>query len=284
MEQKITKEEKCRVTQKGRMVIHKGHIEKRIYPEQLLEYQQKGWEKGTSEKHRVNSGKAHVGHEPWNKGTKGVMKGSSSTWRKGHEPWNKNKNPSTLMPEDMQNAIVQYYTNECNSLGACAEHFGLKMYTVYTILKAWGAVRTTYQASINRTEETLRMKASKDYLTRKKNNTFRSSRPENALYEELLTTYKHKTIYRQYKEARYPFYCDFYIKEDDLFIELNNHWTHGGHPYNPESLEDQQKLAQWTEKAKTSKFYKNAIEVWTVRDVAKQRIAKENNLNYKVIY
>jgi len=284
MEQKITKEEKCRMTQKGRMVIHKGHIEKRIYLEQLLEYQQKGWEKGTSEKHRVNSGKAHVGHEPWNKGTKGVMKGSSSTWRKGHEPWNKNKNPSTLMPEDMQNAIVQYYTNECNSLGACAEHFGLKMYTVYTILKAWGAVRTTYQASINRTEETLRMKASKDYLTRKKNNTFRSSRPENALYEELLTTYKHKTIYRQYKEARYPFYCDFYIKEDDLFIELNNHWTHGGHPYNPESLEDQQKLAQWTEKAKTSKFYKNAIEVWTVRDVAKQRIAKENNLNYKVIY
>lgn len=284
MEQKITKEEKCRMTQKGRIVIHKGHIEKRIYPDQWPAHQQKGWEKGPSEKHRASTSAAHKGQESWSKGIKGVMKGSSSTWHKGHEPWNKNKNPSTLMAETLQDELSQYYMNECNSLDACAKHFGLKIYEVYTVLKAKGVVRSKYQASANRNAETLRIKASKDYLTRKKNNTFNSSRPEEALYEELLTTYKHKTIYRQYKDARYPFYCDFYIKEDDLFIELNNHWTHGGHPYDPENLEDQQKLKMWAEKAKTSKFYKNAIEVWTVRDVAKQRIAKENKLNYRVIY
>ena len=40
----------------------------------------------------------------------------------------------------------------------------------------------------------------------------------------------------------------------------------------------------WQEKAKQSQFYENAIKTWTERDVEKQRVAKENNLNYKVIY
>ena len=48
--------------------------------------------------------------------------------------------------------------------------------------------------------------------------------------------------------------------------------------------ECKKQLEAWQEKAKTSKFYENAIQTWTVRDVEKQRIAKENNLNYKVIY
>ena len=40
----------------------------------------------------------------------------------------------------------------------------------------------------------------------------------------------------------------------------------------------------WQEKAKTSQFYANAIKTWTERDVEKQRVAKENNLNCKIIY
>ena len=94
-----------------------------------------------------------------------------------------------------------------------------------------------------------------------------------------------KTIYRNYKDSeRYPFYCDFYIKEDDLFIELNAHWTHGGKPYDPNDEECQNQLIEWQEKAKTSQFYKNAIETWTVRDVKKLQCAQKNKLNYKVIY
>lgn len=34
------------------------------------------------------------------------------------------------------------------------------------------------------------------------------------------------------------------------------------------------------EKAKKSKFYENAINVWTQRDVRKRNVAKENNLNW----
>ena len=130
----------------------------------------------------------------------------------------------------------------------------------------------------------LEIRASKEYLTKKKNNSFNTSKPEEELYKSLLEQYNEKTILRRYKEERYPFYCDFYIVEDDLFIELNAHWTHGGKPFNPNDEECQKKLAVWEEKAKQSKFYENAIKTWTERDVKKQQIAKENNLNYKVIY
>ena len=49
-------------------------------------------------------------------------------------------------------------------------------------------------------------------------------------------------------------------------------------------VNDISKLEDWQERAKTSRFYKNAIYVWTNLDVRKQKCAKENNLNYKVIY
>lgn len=133
-------------------------------------------------------------------------------------------------------------------------------------------------------QDKLKIKLTKDYITRKKNNSFNKSKVEEDLYTQLLIENKDKTIYRQYKDDRYPYYCDFYILEDDLFIELNNHWTHGGKPYNPTDIDCQKQLQEWQEKAKTSKFFENAIQTWTVRDVQKQKCAKEHNLNYKVIY
>lgn len=133
-------------------------------------------------------------------------------------------------------------------------------------------------------KEQLEIRASKEYLTKKRNNSFNTSKPEEDLYNSLLEQYNEKTILRRYKEERYPFYCDFYIIEDDLFIELNAHWTHGGKPFDPNDIECQEKLAVWKEKAKQSKFYENAIKTWTERDVKKQQTAKENHLNYKVIY
>ena len=49
-------------------------------------------------------------------------------------------------------------------------------------------------------------------------------------------------------------------------------------------MKEMEILKIWQEKAKQSKFYENAIKTWTERDVKKQKIAKENHLNYKVIY
>ena len=120
--------------------------------------------------------------------------------------------------------------------------------------------------------------------TMKINHSFNPiSKTENLAY--LYLSLEYPGIDRQYRDKlRYPFNCDFYIPSLDLFIECNFHWTHGKHPYNPDSKEDKLVLEQWKEKAKTSKYYLNAIETWTVRDVNKRKVAEENNINYKIFY
>lgn len=124
----------------------------------------------------------------------------------------------------------------------------------------------------------------KAYQTMLRNNTYGKSLPENTIYELLVDRFGFEDVIRQYTDDRYPFRCDFYIKSQDKFIECNFHWTHGGKPYDQNDLECQEKLKLWEEKAKTSKFYANAIQTWTIRDVNKLKLAKENNLNYKVFY
>ena len=87
-------------------------------------------------------------------------------------------------------------------------------------------------------------------------------------------------ICQYYNKDKYPFCCDFYIPELDLYIEYNGSWTHGSHPFDSTNTEDIKILEKWTERAKSSKFYENAINTWTVRDVNKRNIAKKNELNY----
>ena len=121
--------------------------------------------------------------------------------------------------------------------------------------------------------------------TKRKNQTFNRSKPEEELYNELCQQYGKENVERNYKdEERYPFFCDFYIKSLDLFIELNRHWTHGGHTFNPNDEKDISKLKDWEEKAKTSKYMEYAIYNWTVRDPLKLKTAIENGLNYKIIW
>ena len=123
----------------------------------------------------------------------------------------------------------------------------------------------------------------KEYITKKNNKSFNTSKAEIKYKKYLEDKYGKDNVITQYSDKRYPFVCDFYIKSTDTFIELNLHWTHGGKKFE-NSEEDKLKLACWQEKAKTSMYYKNAIETWTIRDVNKVKIAKENNLNYITIY
>lgn len=107
---------------------------------------------------------------------------------------------------------------------------------------------------------------------------------EQNYYAYLLNQYSENDIKRWYMDARYPFKCDFYIVSEDKFIEIHGTWTHGGQPYDPDNPECQKQLLEWQEKAKTSKYYQNAIYTWTDLDVRKRKIAEENKLNYQVIY
>lgn len=122
----------------------------------------------------------------------------------------------------------------------------------------------------------------KHIQTMKKNNSYIVSKFEEAKYEELCLEYGKDDVIRQYKDDRYPFNCDFYIKSKDLFVEVNKHPSHGSHPFNPEDIEDILLLEKLVEE--NSDWSNMIIDVWTIRDVKKQKYAKDNNLNYLALY
>ena len=122
----------------------------------------------------------------------------------------------------------------------------------------------------------------KQYLTKKKNNSFNSSKAEDDMYIELCK--KYKEVKRQYNSIEYPFNCDFYIPEENLYIEYQGSWTHGDEPFDRTNSKHIEKLEIMKEKAKSSKYWANAITTWTIRDVKKRKIAAKNNLNYIEIF
>lgn len=123
--------------------------------------------------------------------------------------------------------------------------------------------------------------------TKRKNGTFATSSAEDALYE-LLVGYADQlgmTVVRQHRdEKRYPFAVDFYIPERDLFIELNGSWSHGRHWYEADREMDQKTVRTWRKKGEKSQYYRNALEVWTERDVRKREAAREAQLNYVTLW
>lgn len=118
--------------------------------------------------------------------------------------------------------------------------------------------------------------------TKRKNKTFNSSKPEELLYNKLISMFSVDDVKRQYCSELYPFNCNFYISSLDLYIEYNGSWLHGGHFFDSGRKEDLDKLNLW--KNKNTKFYRKAIETWTVRDVNKLNTATKNEINYLVLW
>lgn len=113
--------------------------------------------------------------------------------------------------------------------------------------------------------------------TKRKNHTFNTSKPEENIY--ILLKENFPEVVRQHKDKeRYPWNCDFFIPSVDIFIELQGMWTHNKHPYDYTSIEDQRILEEW--KSKESKFYENAVHVWSISDVKKRETAKKNHLHW----
>lgn len=274
----MNKIEKCSVSQKGRIVIHKELIEKRIYPEDLDTYLADGWIIGVSDKHRNSQSSIHKGKVPWNKATKGVMKPNKTTWKKGMIPWNKGmkgmyESPKKGQTKETNASILKQSASQKENWANNPER------------KKAQAERIRAYNQRGKTPEELEHWLDACWETRMKNKTFNTSKPEEDYYIYLCDLYGKDNIFRNYRDKqRYPYRCDFYIKSQDLFIELNLHWTHGFKPYDPDDKDCQALLKVWQEKAKTSKYFAAAIETWTIRDVKKAKIAKENKLNYIIIY
>ena len=146
-----------------------------------------------------------------------------------------------------------------------------------TMLEKYGA--TTYTQTQEYRDRLLLMRdeiEEKRLRTMEQNNSFFSSKMESVV-EDIIRK-RFPDVLTQYKSEKYPFRCDFYIPSKDQYVEYNGTWTHGRHPFDETNPDDLLILENW--KRKNNKYHDNAIETWTVRDVNKRRVAKENGLNF----
>ena len=118
------------------------------------------------------------------------------------------------------------------------------------------------------------------YNTMKRNHTFNSSSTEEEFF--LYIKSRFPKVIRQYKDKnRYPYFCDFYIPELDYFIELQGYYTHGNHPFDPNSNEDLQLIEYYKKKYGEDC---QPITIWSIKDVEKRNCAKRNHLNFKEVW
>ena len=124
--------------------------------------------------------------------------------------------------------------------------------------------------------------------TLKENYTFNKSKSEDKIFILLNPLYN---IEKQYSDIRYPWNCDFYIPNLDLFIEYQGSHYHHGHPFDINNKEDLKELNLLKEKSKQKHIesnkenqYDKIIYTWTDLDVRKRETAKKNNINYLEIW
>lgn len=177
--------------------------------------------------------------------------------------------------QKMKQTNLKKYNHACSLHGLNEEKTKKIFIDKYSVDNPWKVPEIHAKATTPEIQK-------KKYLTHKKNNSFNVSKYEEQYYQKLKETFPN--VIRQYKDKRYPFACDFYIPELDIFIELNLHWTHGKEPFDSNNIQHQEIIKKWNEKAKTSKFYKIALDVWTNKDVMKRIIAENNNLTYIEIF
>ena len=113
--------------------------------------------------------------------------------------------------------------------------------------------------------------------SKKNNATYNVSKNEKILEKLLRIVFP--DLQTQYNSVEYPFNCDFYIPSKQLYVEYNEHWTHGYKPFE-NTEEDLQRLEKYKEKIESSAYYKMFFDVWTKKDPLKRETAKKNNLNW----
>ena len=123
-------------------------------------------------------------------------------------------------------------------------------------------------------------RVNKIFSTKKKNNTSNSSNIEEQFSQYL--SEQNYIFIRNYYSKQYPYHCDFYLSDYDLYIEIQGNWTHGKHPFNKNDKDDLNIVELW--KSKKSNYYNKAINDWTQKDPLKRETAKNNNLNYLEIF
>ena len=115
----------------------------------------------------------------------------------------------------------------------------------------------------------------KQQESKKKNGSYKKSEPEDNAYGLLKSVFP--DIIRQYYSDEYPFNADFYDPhQPHVRFEFQGTWTHGKHAFDENNVDDQNLVTFW--KSKNTKYFDNAIDTWTRRDVIKRNTAKNNGI------
>lgn len=164
----------------------------------------------------------------------------------------------------------------------CKQHYGVafpllsrevQMRLKATCLKTYGVDSYSQTDAFKKTmSDSSAIWVPKMFATKKSKGNLNTSCVEKRIARKL------QGFEREYVSDEYSYHSDFYDSDRDLFIEVNAHWTHGGHWYDTFSSFDAQKLTSW--QAKSSSYIDKAIKTWTVSDVAKRQCARDNKLNY----
>lgn len=112
------------------------------------------------------------------------------------------------------------------------------------------------------------------------------SRHEVFVYTALVHKFGYDDVFVQYgiepKDDRYPFSCDFYVKSEDLFIELNMHYSHGDRWFDPSRESDCLSLRNYKQLGTQTAI--RIVKTWGSADIMKRKFATDNNLNYLVFW
>lgn len=216
---------------------------------------------------------------PWNKGlTKETddrlldisVKVSQST--QGRTPWNKGI-PATDSRKEKQSQSM---------MGKTPYNKG-QTKDINPSLKSASDKLLGHKCFVTDWEEAKR----KEYLTKKLNGTFNTSRPEKEMIASLIAEFGEGDVIHPYRDERYPFNCDAYIKSLDLFIEFNGTIEHNRRPFDKTNPEHIAEVNRFLKKAKLSgehSRYWNIIKWWTEIDPKKLETFRKNKLNFKIIY
>lgn len=164
----------------------------------------------------------------------------------------------------------------------CAQHYGVpvplqsqevQMRLKTTCLKTYGTDSYSKTDAFKKTmSDSSVIWVPKMFDTKKSKGNLNTSQVEKCIANEL------QGFEREYVSDKYPYHADFYDSDRNLYIEVNAHWTHGGHWYDTFSAFDAKKLMNW--QAKSSSYIDKAIKTWTVSDIKKRQCARDNKLNY----
>lgn len=150
---------------------------------------------------------------------------------------------------------------------------------VNTLLERYGVVSPLQSEEVRQ----------KVYETMVENSTMQKSKAEDE-FVDLIENAGYKVV-RHYKTKEYPYNCDIYIPDYDLYIEYNGSQFHNTYSYMG-TQEDKELINHYLKESERIKEnehrsdtqYDAMIYTWSNLDVRKRNHAQDNHLNFLEIY